>query len=88
MPPEEHFQEAIPSDRMNQLTEHAKDERQGKHADHDRHKGWPFQRKERTPVCLGEPDMLMPHERDYLLYVMEDHRAHKVKAGIPQRAID
>jgi hypothetical protein len=39
MPSEEHFQEAIPSDRMDQLAEHTEDERQGKHSDHDRHKG-------------------------------------------------
>ena len=77
MPPEEHFQEAIPSDRMDQLTEHAKDERQGKHADHDRHKGRFFYREERLTVCFGESDMLMAYERNDLLYVMEDHRGYK-----------
>ena len=88
MPSEEHFQEAIPSDRVDQLTEHAKDERQGKHADHDRHKGRLFQRKERLTVWFGESDMPMTYERDYLFCVMEDHRGHKVKAGIPQRAVN
>ena len=88
MPSEEHFHEALPSDRLDQLAKHAKRERQGKHPEHDRQKSRLFYREERLSVCFDKSDVLMAYERDYLLYVMEDHRGDKVKAGIPQRAID
>jgi hypothetical protein len=39
-------------------------------------------------VCFGESEMFMAYERDYLLYVVEDHRGYKVKTRIPQRAVD
>ena len=36
----------------------------------------------------SESDMPMTYERDYLFGVMEDDRGHKVKAGIPKRAVN
>ena len=70
MPFEKHFDEAVLSDCLDQLTEHAEDERQGKHSKHDRQKGRLFCREERLTVCFGKSDVPVAYKRDYLLYVM------------------
>jgi hypothetical protein len=68
-----HFDEALPSDCLDQLTEHAEGERQGKHSKHDRQKGRLLCREQRLTVCVGESDVLVAYKRDYLFYVMKQH---------------
>ena len=88
MPSKKHFDEALRSDCLDQFTEQAEGERQGKHYKHDRQNGRLLYRQERLTVCFGESDVLVAYKRDSPLNVMEDHRSHEVKAGIPQRPVN
>ena len=83
MPSEKHFDEALRSDRLDQLTEHAEGERQRKHSKHDCQKGRLFCREDRFTVGFGESEVVMAYKRDYLLYVMEDDRGFGEWSGVP-----
>src|SRR5215471_83872 len=88
MPSKKHFHEALRSDCLDQFTEHAEGERQGKHYKHDCQSDRLLYRQERLTVCFGESDVLVASKRDNPVNVMEDHRGEMVKAGIPHRAIN
>ena len=88
VPSEKHLDEALPSYCQNQLAERAEGERQGKHCEHDRQKGRFFHREEGHPACFGKSEVPVTHERDSLLYVIEDHGGHEVKASVGQCAVN
>ena len=39
-------------------------------------------------IRFGQPNVVMPHQRNYLFDMMERQCGHEVKAGVPERAVD